>query len=86
MVKVQEALINRVSVARSGAVVVETAKALDHPAKKKLQQEVNKAAFHGRDATRELVRPTYSSLKFDFVPLRFDDGTEMLSDDVHSCI
>src|SRR6266704_1220258 len=44
--------INRVSVARSGAVVVEMTKALDHSAKKKLQGEVNKAAFQGKDATR----------------------------------
>lgn len=79
--------VNRVAIAKSGAVVVETAKPMDHPTKKKLQQAVNRAAFGGRDATSELVRPTFSSLKFDFIPTRFaDDGSEMSAEDVTNCI
>ena len=78
--------INRVAIAKSGAVVVETSKAMDHDTKKKIQQAVDNAAFAGRDATSELVRPTYSSLKFDFVPMIFEDGSEASSQDIHDAL
>src|SRR6201994_561291 len=81
--KDKELTFNRVAVAKSGAVVVETNKAMDHSTKKNIQQTVNNAAFAGRDATTELVRPTHSSLKFDFVPVLFEDGSEASSQDIH---
>jgi hypothetical protein len=88
LVKVTEkdVSINKVSIARSGAVVVETAKPMSHETKKKLHQAVNTNVFGGRDVTKELVRPTYSSLKFDFVPLCFGDGTEMSDQEVNAFV
>ena len=72
----KDATVNRVTIAKSGAVIVETAKPMEHTIKKKIQQTVNTAAFGGKDATTELVRPTFSSLKFDFIPTRLDNGEE----------
>jgi hypothetical protein len=59
---------------------------MSHETKKKLHQAVNTNAFGGRDVTKELVRPTYSSLKFDFVPLRFGDGTEMSDHEINAFV
>src|SRR6201994_4732798 len=84
--KDKELTFNRVAVAKSGAVVVETNKAMDHNTKKNIQQTVNNTAFAGCDATTELVRPTHSSLKFDFVPVLFEDGSEASSQDIDDAL
>ena len=84
--KLQGTAVKTVREAKSGAIVIEMDKPLDKKARQAVQHAVNSAAFEGRDVTKPLVRPTYSSLKFDFVPLRFGDGSPIPDGDVEAFV
>ena len=82
----KDAEVTDVRTARSGALVIETKKPMDQATKQRVQEAVNRLAFKGANATKALVRPTHSLLKFDFIPLRFDDGSEMSDSDLSACV